>query len=68
MQPDDLGARMNVGRMLEALGRFEKAETTYWKAKELFPKVNKFKLFALIFFWSSSKIVQPFLLDVLASD
>nr|CAB3267131.1 transmembrane and TPR repeat-containing protein 3 [Phallusia mammillata] len=38
VQPDDLGALMNVGGMLEALDRPQEAENIYWQAKKLFPQ------------------------------
>ena len=39
MQPDDIGAHMNVGRTLNHLKRYEQAEKAYRRALDLFPPV-----------------------------
>lgn len=39
VQPNDIGAHMNVGRTLKTLQRFEEAEEAFVKAKDLFPPV-----------------------------
>ena len=39
VQPDDIGAHMNVGRALNHLGRYEEAEAAYRRALNLFPPV-----------------------------
>ncbi|KAH9379951.1 hypothetical protein HPB48_001422 [Haemaphysalis longicornis] len=38
VQPDDIGAHMNVGRTYNNLLRFEEAEAAFWKAKDLLPR------------------------------
>ncbi|VDM19079.1 unnamed protein product [Hydatigera taeniaeformis] len=45
VQPDDMGARINVGRTLVQLGRLEEAEITYYQAMEFFPKPKKGKVY-----------------------
>ncbi|KAL5968691.1 Protein O-mannosyl-transferase TMTC3 [Taenia solium] len=45
VQPDDMGARINVGRTLVQLGRLEEAETVYYQAMEFFPKPKKGKVY-----------------------
>ena len=39
MQPDDIGAHMNVGRTHNNMEMYEEAEAAYDKAKEYFPAV-----------------------------
>ncbi len=41
VQPDDMGARINVGRTLVHLGRNKEAEAAYYEALEFFPKPKK---------------------------
>ncbi len=41
VQPDDMGARINVGRTLVHLGRNKEAEDAYYEALEFFPKPKK---------------------------
>uniref|UniRef100_T1J5F2 dolichyl-phosphate-mannose--protein mannosyltransferase n=1 Tax=Strigamia maritima TaxID=126957 RepID=T1J5F2_STRMM len=38
VQPDDIGAHINVGRTFNNLRRFKQAEDAYMKAKDLLPK------------------------------
>ncbi|QQP55822.1 Uncharacterized protein FKW44_000276, partial [Caligus rogercresseyi] len=38
IQPDDIGAHINVGRSLNLLHRFQEAEEAYLKAKSLLPR------------------------------
>ncbi|CDS43735.1 transmembrane and TPR repeat containing protein [Echinococcus multilocularis] len=45
VQPDDMGARINVGRTLVQLGRLEEAEDVYYQAMEFFPKPKKGKVY-----------------------
>ena len=39
VQPDDIGAHMNVGRTHNNMEMYEEAEAAYDKAKEYFPAV-----------------------------
>ena len=39
VQPDDIGAHMNVGRTYNNMEMYEEAEAAYNKAKEYFPAV-----------------------------
>ncbi|VDO09654.1 unnamed protein product [Rodentolepis nana] len=41
VQPDDMGARINVGRTLVQLNRLEEAEAAYYQALDFFPKPKK---------------------------
>ncbi|XP_049865583.1 protein O-mannosyl-transferase Tmtc3-like [Pectinophora gossypiella] len=40
VQPDDVGAHINVGRTYNHLGRYQEAEDAYVKAKSLLPKAK----------------------------
>lgn len=40
VQPDDVGAHINVGRTYNHLGRYQEAEEAYVKAKSLLPKAK----------------------------
>lgn len=40
IQPDDIGAHINVGRTLNHLGKYAEAESAYRMAKSLFPKIK----------------------------
>lgn len=40
VQPDDVGAHINVGRTYNHLKRFTEAEEAYLRAKELLPKAK----------------------------
>ncbi|XP_023344917.1 transmembrane and TPR repeat-containing protein CG4050 [Eurytemora carolleeae] len=40
VQPDDIGAHINIGRALNQLGRFDEAETAYRTAKYLLPRAK----------------------------
>ncbi len=40
VQPDDIGAHINVGRTLNNLGQFAKAEQAYIRAKSLLPQAR----------------------------
>ncbi|KAL4232814.1 Protein O-mannosyl-transferase tmtc3 [Mactra antiquata] len=40
VQPDDIGAHMNVGRTYKTLEMWDEAEEAYLKAKDLFPPVK----------------------------
>ncbi|KAM7533013.1 hypothetical protein Aperf_G00000123859 [Anoplocephala perfoliata] len=41
VQPDDMGARINVGRSLVQLNRLDEAEEAYYQALDFFPKPKK---------------------------
>ena len=41
VQPDDIGAHINIGRSFNHLGRLHEAETAYLAAKALLPKPKK---------------------------
>jgi len=41
VQPNDIGALMNVARMYERLGDTRLAEKILWKAKAFLPKVGE---------------------------
>ncbi|KAM7533495.1 hypothetical protein Aperf_G00000123793 [Anoplocephala perfoliata] len=41
VQPDDMGARINVGRTLVQLNRLDEAEEAYYQALDFFPKPKK---------------------------
>ena len=38
MQPDDIGAHINIGRAFNSLDRYDEAETAYHTARRLLPK------------------------------
>nr|XP_032512125.1 protein O-mannosyl-transferase Tmtc3-like [Danaus plexippus plexippus] len=40
VQPDDVGAHINVGRTFNHLGKYQEAEAAYVKAKSLLPKAK----------------------------
>lgn len=40
IQPDDIGAHINVGRTYNNLRRYDEAEQAYLKAKSLFPRIK----------------------------
>ena len=41
VQPDDIGAHINIGRSYNHLGKYQEAETAYLQAKSLLPKPKK---------------------------
>ena len=41
VQPDDIGAHINIGRSYNHLGRYQEAETAYLQAKSLLPRPKK---------------------------
>ncbi|KAG8188762.1 hypothetical protein JTE90_012233 [Oedothorax gibbosus] len=45
VQPDDIGAHMNVGRTYNNLKMYDEAEAAFWKAKNLLPKAKPGKAY-----------------------
>ncbi|GIX70057.1 protein O-mannosyl-transferase TMTC3, partial [Caerostris darwini] len=45
VQPDDIGAHMNVGRTYNNLKMYDEAESAFWKAKNLLPRARPGKAY-----------------------
>ncbi|KAF8795853.1 Protein O-mannosyl-transferase Tmtc3 like protein [Argiope bruennichi] len=45
VQPDDIGAHMNVGRTYNNLKMYDEAEAAFWKAKNLLPRARPGKAY-----------------------